>query len=240
MPWFRVDDTLSSHPKARQAGLPAMGLWALAGSYAAQYLTEGFVPEWYVLSWPSGKKHAAALVGAGLWLVTDGGWMFHQWDERQPSKEQVEADRMKTRERVAKWRAGKPKPVTTVVSNGVTPSVTNGVSTPSPALPGPTHKELTTRPRKRGARIPDDWKPTPDDIAWQRAKQIPDALARREFEKFGNYWRAKSGSDAVKLDWSLTWHTWLLTAQERSAPVRESEAAARIAARQSDPLASAR
>lgn len=239
MPWFRVDDTLSSHPKSRAAGLPAMGLWALAGSYAAQYLTEGFVPEWYVLSWAQGKKHAASLVSAGLWVVVDGGWQFHQWDERQPSKEHVEAERMKTRERVAKWRANKPVVVTEPVSNGASNGVTNGVSTPSPALPSPTHKKETAEPRKRGMRIPDGWKPTPGDVQWQRDHGIPDALARREFEKFGNYWRAKS-ADAARSDWSLVWHNWLLTAQERAPTDRTDEAKAKITARLTDPLASAR
>lgn len=92
--------------------------------------------------------------------------------------------------------------------------------------------------RKRAARIPDDWKPTQADIDWQRKSSIPDALARREFEKFGNYWRSK-GANAAKLDWSMTWHNWLLDAADRQAP-NDSQARARIAARAADPMASAR
>lgn len=95
-------------------------------------------------------------------------------------------------------------------------------------------------PRKRGVRIPDDWKPTTADIEWQRRKAIPDALARREFEKFGNYWRAKSGANAVKLDWSMVWQNWLLEAQARASPEPDAAARAKIAARAADPLASAR
>lgn len=100
--------------------------------------------------------------------------------------------------------------------------------------------EPPVRPRKRATRLPDDWKPSADDIAWQRAKAIPDGLARREFEKFVNHWRAKAGSDAAKLDWSATWRNWLLRSQERAAPPADAQVQARIAARVADPLASAR
>lgn len=106
MPWFRVDDTLATHPKARAAGLPAMGLWTVAGAYASQHLTEGYVPEWYVDTWPSGRRHAERLVKAGLWIEVPGGWMFHQWDERQPTKAQVEATRKAARDRQRKRRGG--------------------------------------------------------------------------------------------------------------------------------------
>jgi hypothetical protein len=62
MSWFRVDDTLAAHPKTRRAGLAAMGLWTVAGSWSSQQLTEGFVPDWFVATWPQGKKLAAQLV----------------------------------------------------------------------------------------------------------------------------------------------------------------------------------
>lgn len=97
MTWFKVDDTLAAHPKARRAGLPAIGLWAVAGSWSSQQLEDGFVPGWFVESWPSGRKLANALVSAKLWTPAvkegDKGWQFHQWDERQPSSDTVKAER---------------------------------------------------------------------------------------------------------------------------------------------------
>lgn len=105
MPWFKVDDTLHSHPKARGAGLPALGLWSLAGSYCSQYVTEGHVPEWFVTSWPQGKRLASALVNAGLWMPVDDGWQFHDWDHYQMTREEIERDRELNRERQKKFRA---------------------------------------------------------------------------------------------------------------------------------------
>ena len=47
MPWFKVDDTWHSHPKARRASLGAVGLWSMCGSYSMAYKTDGWVPEWF-------------------------------------------------------------------------------------------------------------------------------------------------------------------------------------------------
>ena len=104
MPWFNADDKMHSHPKPRQAGLEAMGLWLLAGTYCSDYLTEGFVPDWYVDSWPKGRRLAQKLVEVRLWEATGDGWRFLSWDEYQRTKEQIEEDRRKARERQKKWR----------------------------------------------------------------------------------------------------------------------------------------
>lgn len=73
-------------------------------------------------------------------------------------------------------------------------------------------------PRKRGTRIPEDFKPTDDMIDWAREKTSHvDPI--RETEKFIDYWRAKAGRDAAKIDWSGTWRNWMRNAEER-APTR--------------------
>jgi hypothetical protein len=97
VPFFMVDDLLHAHRKARKAGLEAMGLWVVAGSYCQSQLTDGFVPDWFVRSWPDGDVAAKRLVDAGLWIkgTSDGedGYQYHQWYPRQLTKEQVEARR---------------------------------------------------------------------------------------------------------------------------------------------------
>lgn len=171
MTWFKVDDNLHSHNKARQAGLPALGLWVVAGSYCGQYLTEGVVPEWFVTSWPSGKKLAAELVKAGLWSKVDDGWLFHQWGERQPAKEQVVAERKATRDRQQKWRDRKRDArVTETVSdgerNGVTAGVSNGVGNAAPTRPEPTKvKNAASQPERKTTA------PTPETVN-QRANRL--------------------------------------------------------------------
>ena len=103
MPWFKVDDGLHAHPKSRAAGPAALGLWVITGSYSMAYKLDGFAPEWFVETWPRGKKLAEQLVKSGLWEAAEmngtPGWRFHDWLDYQPSAEDIEADRAASRER---------------------------------------------------------------------------------------------------------------------------------------------
>lgn len=86
-----------------------MGLWAVAGSHCMSYKTDGFVPDWFVLSWPQGKKLAAQLVKYNLWEPAtrddETGYQFHDWSHFQPHSDEIEADRAYARERQRRRRA---------------------------------------------------------------------------------------------------------------------------------------
>lgn len=109
MTWFKVDDTLHGHPKARRSGAAAMGIWVLAGSYCGAYNTAGFVPDWWVREWGrTGTTAARKLVDIGLWdeAEQDGepGYQFHDWNDYQPLSEQVERSREAWRSKKARQR----------------------------------------------------------------------------------------------------------------------------------------
>lgn len=115
MTWFKVDDKLNGHPKARAAGLPAIGLWTVAGSWCSDQLTDGRVPDWYVLTWPQGKRLAEQLVKAHLWHrsghsceecpgITEG-YVFHDFHQANPTREEELAKKAKRAE--AGRRGGK-------------------------------------------------------------------------------------------------------------------------------------
>lgn len=223
MPWFKVDDKLHDHRKARQAGSSAMGLWVLAGSWAADNTMDGFVPESVCSRWDSRfRRLAERLVEVGLWetgeLDGEAGWWFHDWKHMQPSKDEVLGKREQARERMARVRANKTSGSQDVRANteGTSQNVRLTPSRPVPSRPEGSEEPKEIEPRKRATRIPEDWKPTQSDIDWQRSKGISDLLARRSLEKFGNYWSSKSGQAATKTDWSKTWQNWLLTEQERT------------------------
>lgn len=104
MPWFKVDDSFYGHPKRAGVSLSALGLWTLAGCWAAQQLSDGFVPR-NVLPLLGGRaRDADELVTAHLWDVKDDGWQFHDWAEYQPSRVKVMADRETERERKRRGR----------------------------------------------------------------------------------------------------------------------------------------
>lgn len=141
MVWFRVDDTLAFHAKVVAAGNAAMGLWVRAGSWAAQQLTDGFVPA-HMATALGTRPQAKALVNAGLWTEVEGGFQFHQWSDegRQPTREKVESDRVREREKKRSQRrdaggkfAGVPD-----LSPGDTPGDSRQESArPDPARPDP-------------------------------------------------------------------------------------------------------
>jgi hypothetical protein len=114
MAWFKVDDKLADHRKVRRLGtdkLAAMGLWTLCGSWAADELSDGFVPEEIARRFDPGLECAGRLVEVGLWdpAEQDGetGFQFHEWTDHQPSKDQVLERRRADADRRARWRDAK-------------------------------------------------------------------------------------------------------------------------------------
>lgn len=122
MPWFYVEDTFAFHPKTVAAGNAAVGLWTRAGSWSMQTLTDGGVPAAMANTLAGSKKEISALLDTGLW-VPDGGkdFAFHQWADRQKSRDQVEESRKDARERQRRAREK-------AASNRIGPSSLKGVT----------------------------------------------------------------------------------------------------------------
>lgn len=97
--------------------------------------------------------------------------------------------------------------------------------TPSPhsLLPAPAAQE-PAKARKRATRIPDDYMPSPHVIEDMRA-ECPKVDLEAEHRKFVDYWRAKAGKDATKLDWDATWRNWIRRAKDSNVsqfPARQT------------------
>lgn len=109
MSWFRVDDAFHSHPKVlalrgSRYRKGALALWALAGSWCAQQLTDGRIPVGVVQQLGGKSAEADTLVSVGLWVRTSDGYAFHDWEGRNPTRAQVETARGKNANRVKRWR----------------------------------------------------------------------------------------------------------------------------------------
>ena len=73
------------------------------------------------------------------------------------------------------------------------------------ATPGPKSKAKTA------SRLPDGWV-LPKTWGDWALKERPDMTAesvRKEAEVFADFWHAKAGADAKKLDWQATWRNWI-------------------------------
>ncbi len=82
-----------------------------------------------------------------------------------------------------------------------------GSPVPSPAFPA-------AKVCKRGSRLPADWKLPDDWRAWARINfaHVTDPTVTTEADRFADYWHAKAGQNATKLDWQATWRNWCRTA----------------------------
>jgi hypothetical protein len=69
--------------------------------------------------------------------------------------------------------------------------------------------------KERACRIPPEWQPSQIDSDFAFSKGMSHERTATETEKFRNYWTAKSGAGATKLDWAATWKNWVLQSIER-------------------------
>ena len=90
MTWFKVDDSFHGHPKVLGLSDAAVALWLKAGTW--------------LRSLGYRERVAHELVAAGLWRTLHDGWLFHDWDEYQPSRAQVLAEREAARKRQERAR----------------------------------------------------------------------------------------------------------------------------------------
>lgn len=120
----------------------------------------------------------------------------------------------------------------TQVETGGSP--VESVSSPTPdkeRSPTPP-KEINPTPsslrsdNKRGTRLPADFQP---NLVFAVELGFDRSQAMGEFDKFRDYWNAKAGKDATKLDWPATWRNWLRNAAKprnrphQQAPPRETD-----------------
>lgn len=142
MTWFRVKDSMWGHPKFQFVSNDAIALWVSAGSWSMCYLTDGLVPPHALTILRGSKQAAQELVDAGIWDVTPDGYLFHEWNEYNYTKSQVEDFKKKERDKKRRQRAAK-----TDVSD-VSPRDTDGTPSGSPyisfSLVSSSSKELET------------------------------------------------------------------------------------------------
>lgn len=111
MPWFRVNDGLRQSRKVmaipRDRRTRVIGLWTLAGSWSSAELTDGHVPAFMVEELAGAMEDAETLAQVGLWDRVADGYVFHDWQEYNPTRKQVESDRAAAASRMRSLRRGR-------------------------------------------------------------------------------------------------------------------------------------
>lgn len=76
MALFNVSPRMAMSPATHDAGLEAMGLWLLAGTFSSNNGTPGFIAAADVRTFTTKRKPVARLLEVGLWEAEGGGYRF--------------------------------------------------------------------------------------------------------------------------------------------------------------------
>ncbi len=196
MTWFKVDDKFHSHPKVLKAGLEAMGMWVLAGSYCANYATDGVITH-DVLARIAGRrwrKLATKLVVCGLFTETLVDFRFHDWLEYNPSKVEVVSSKSELSEkRSAAGKAGNErrwgsqthrKSVANASQTDIAIAIDSASPRPVPSRPVPGEREDILRVQPPAAS-PKPKAPRKPPTATAGYQTIIDAYWTRFERQFG-------------------------------------------------------
>ena len=241
MTYVRVDDHFTEHPKVLDVGPLAEALWLRGLLYASRNLTDGFVPVGFLrrMADMDALGQAQALVQAGLWHESDGGYRIHDYGEWQRSKEEVvaisqvraEAGRKGGLQRASnqanpKHVASKPRSKPQAYTEDSHSQIqSRGEETVEGAQDAPAPKP------KRAVQIPKTWYPTPNEHEWATAEGFTDEDIGRETAKFLDHFIA---TGKPMKDWGAAWKNWMRRSREWG-PARASPSGAKPDGRGENP-----
>lgn len=163
VPWGKMDDKFHRNAKVRKlrrlkGGYEALGVWTFWWSWCLDDPElAGVVPDDELT--PAERKSAALLIAVGLWDRVDGGYAFHDFDEYNPTRGQVEAKREADRERQRRARerdieresrrdTRRDSPCDTGSDSDANPiRVASPARVPSQSPPDPSPIQIPTQPQ---------------------------------------------------------------------------------------------
>lgn len=207
MAWFRFYADTMRHPKILALRTSEFITWVELLCLSSSTNSNGYLPDPVIIGKATGKKAAtirqqiSKFLAIGLVDNEQGRMRLHNWEKHQ-YKHDVST------ERVRKFRAKGNR--------------FNQFHETSPDTDTDTEikKEAPSSPPKKknmGCRLPDDWQPTFADMEFA-TDQLGRERAGVEVDTFRDYWHAKTGQLATKLDWSATWRNWIRKALQQSQP----------------------
>lgn len=131
MGWVKLSDDFMHHPKVLQVGPNGIALYVAGLCYCNRYLTDGKIPAAAIptlvdftsaISDADGPDAsgvdlaegvAQSLVDAGLWHRLTRAYRVHDFDQYQPSRAKVLAERERERAKKSRQRSPGDSPVDT-------------------------------------------------------------------------------------------------------------------------------
>lgn len=240
--YARFDIAMDEHPKIMLLSDAGFRALVEATLYSRRQLTDGFLAARIAeRKWgsdviteltsndperPSWRPH-----------VKDGvdGYMIHDFAEHQTTNADIEAKREAGRRgglaKAAKRGSTSLAPATDLLQQNAstTPSAPLAITETETKTETPTSNEVGVGARKRGTRIPEPFIVDGAMRQWA-AENTPGVDVDFTTAKFVDYWRAKSGKDAAKVNWRAAWNNWLRNDYQRLPQQRQQPSAAKRAA----------
>lgn len=218
----RISVSLKSHRKTKRLkrALGAEGCWGLVCLFAwagserwtgdLSGLTDDDIEE--EADWEGARgSFVEALLDVGFLEGEPMSRRIHDWKEHNPYAS-GKGDRIKKAKEAANKRWAKSNEINAagcyehatsmqLASSSIAPEQ----CPPAPA-PAPAQTKAVASPS--GSRLPDDWTPPEDWLAWARSEK-PGINALQEADKFRDFWHSKAGKDGRKANWQATWRNWI-------------------------------
>jgi hypothetical protein len=107
-------------------------------------------------------------------------------------------------------------------SKGTEPNDIKALNEVQSKVPIEVTKEVTKEERRRASRLPSDWQPSAEDLAYCRTKR-PDLVVADVAEDFRDHWISAPDDRAKKTDWAATWRTWVRRQHQKTKPTAKPE-----------------
>lgn len=100
--WVRLDANFATNHKVlalmgTKAGEHALLVYVFSLGYCGSHGHDGFIPRAALGTFHGNARDAALLCDVGMWDEIAGGWNVHDWDEYQPTSEEVKARSQRAR-----------------------------------------------------------------------------------------------------------------------------------------------
>lgn len=212
------------HPKIEPLSDAAFRVFVEMNGYSRMQLLDGRIPRTYAdRKW---RKRALGELCANHperpSLTVDGDdYVIWNYAEHQSTAADIED--LRAKRAAAGSKGGRSKALASATAKAKQP-LANGeqilteteTETETEELPDGSSQVAAKRPSTRGTRIADPFVVTAEMRAWA-ATRTPHVDVNASTEVFVNYWRAKAGRDASKVDWFATWQNWLIRDEQNAA-----------------------
>jgi hypothetical protein len=213
MAWFKVDDGFYTSHKVlmipREQRAMAVGAWLLAGTWAADKMTDGVVPGYVLHDMGINGDPSRILCEVGLWHLTeDSSIVFHDWCDYQPTRQQLEAKSKARAEagslggkRSAETRRSKSEANRSKSEANVNPEPE---PEPEPLKPLTALEGAETKTGRK-TRLMDSWYPDAELVKFS-LELAPRLDVAFEVGRFIDYYRSQNRTSG---DWSAAWRNWV-------------------------------